>query len=248
MIHPKYELERALGPTVRPLQGIDSILRGNSCSLKLNEINKVVVESRTSTDDSEMIAMSLGLTVDATIDGSGPYANEVDDIVAHLTWGTGGAVFDADIDWLNGLTLSVPANTVRVSASYFGQAGAGGLSTVFQAGAGLAYGSWEAFKCNPRRTIKIGAIANNASVSIPIPNFATAFEIQASGGAFTPPGGTIAVDLSTGAAAAPEIASYAVNVNLDLTYSIPGSARLVNIKNTTGGNLQNISVVFLLSI
>lgn len=241
------ELFHAVGPTVRPLQGLPPNKHGSSVPLNLGDRNITVVDARTESNDAEMIAVALGVSLNqATTVGVG--SSRID-LAAHVSWGMGGANFEADIDLINGVIFSIPANYLRIDLSYDGLAGAGGGVTGFQASAGVAYGAFS-HPTPPQRTLDLGRIVNTAGGSVSIPPFANSFTVyvtQAIGSPPPPPGLLVTVhDLPKARIATYDMSVFtnAGNQVVAGTFPIFNGAAIISFANSTGVDLQDVGVIF----
>lgn len=242
------ELENEVGPTVRPLQGIDPAHRGAAAPITLGQENVSLVDTRNQTNDGEMIAVSLG----AQINGNGPFVGELIDLVAKVSWGSGLAAFDAFIDITSGCTFSLPAKFLRIGCSYFGHAASLDASTKFILNGGAAYGTFHESGGNPRRTVIVGAMISNAIATVMVPDFATSMNIVATTGAF---GAVVSPAVITfdmlpapsGAPLASDVWNSQTSQKAD-AFTLPNAARVIAVKNTTGGALTSLSVIFNLSL
>lgn len=128
----------SLPPEIRPLRGLPENKRGSSVSLLPGQNNVTVVEARTpEAEVSEMLTLSVGVA------NNGDVANFLQDaeLIGHVTWGIAGAHFESDLDILRGVTISLPANYLRFSASYPLANLVPATPISYQVSAGIAYGS-----------------------------------------------------------------------------------------------------------
>ena len=105
----------------------------------------------------------------------------VDSLVrACVRWGIGSAEFQAEVDWLNGTVLTVPAEQIYVSARYdrfFVGGSDPATPPVFCLSAGFAYGR-AGKNSNPSRlTERVTVLTPGDSQELRIPNFATSFTV-----------------------------------------------------------------------
>jgi hypothetical protein len=161
------------GPTVRPLQGLNEQQRGSSINIPLTQSTPftTVVNARTESADAEMLCVAIGVVVNGSTIAGASF-----DLKGLITWGVGGANFQAEIDLVNGLVFNIPANFIRVDV------GCDVLSPVatgsFQVSAGVSYGAGYPQTSAPTRRTKIApafAGAGPAFADLPVPAFATAF-------------------------------------------------------------------------
>jgi hypothetical protein len=127
----------------------------------------------------EDISVVLGLTVEGD-DEDFLVDAPVDSLVrACVTWGLGSAEFRAELDWMNGTILTVPAEQINVRASYKREmlGSDPGPCPVFCLAAGFAYGR-VGKNSNPARLTELVQLdAPGDSKQIRIPNFATSFTV-----------------------------------------------------------------------
>jgi len=174
-------------PTWRPLAGALQNNRGHAIKVAGGatgvhaNFNQVVVETpKDNGEDAETIAVTLGWNFVDTTPNSVANDAVVVQAVADLTWGAGGVIFNAQVDWLQGTTFTVPASYLRVAVLPL--AGSIVNSTV-AFGASLAYGYAGSSRASSpaRLTIPVADVLAAAGVAtdIRIPSFQTAMNLAA---------------------------------------------------------------------
>lgn len=175
--HNQSQLALETGPVVRPLQGAQSNKRGSSWKMNPGDTYKTLVDVRSETLDSEMLAVSVGAIRDGALDMS-----NTPDLVARIVWGVGGANFEAEMDINQGVTFGVPANFLRVDVAYNTDNGPG-VGQVFQVSAGAGYGNISQVSSPVRRTVRVGALdpsgSGTSTADVAIPPWATSFTLSA---------------------------------------------------------------------
>jgi len=165
-------LNQEVGPTVRPLQGLPANKHGSSWRMQQGDDFRTLVDVRSETNDAEMLTVCVGVQPDGPLNLLGS-----PDLIGRITWGIGGANFEALIDLQGGVTFCIPATYLRVDVAYKGLPPGLGAPTVYQISAGVAYGSYP-FNASPtRRTFFTGSIGVGGLVDIPIPAFAVSFTV-----------------------------------------------------------------------
>lgn len=161
------------GPTVRPLQGLHANKRGSSWRMQLGDSRRTLFESRTDSNDAEMLTVTVG-----AVPIENPLAiMKARDLFATITWGVGGASYSCDIDLIYGMTFSLMASYLRVDATYNGIAPDVGGPTVFQVSGGVGYGTYTNPNSSTRRTFLLADIAASGTAVVLIPPFATSFTV-----------------------------------------------------------------------
>jgi hypothetical protein len=179
------EKNEGLSPEMRPLKGLPPISRGGAKVLAPGMGFTTVVQNYHSPpEDAEMIAVSIGVT---------PF-NQIADVleqielVGKVTWGMGGANFEALFDVFDGVTFSLPACKIRIDVAFpptFQQEG----NTNVIINAGLAYGIFAQQSSPTRLTVPYGPIEPGGFFQAQIPAFATAFTVLSTPlSVFWPPG------------------------------------------------------------
>jgi len=122
--------EPAPVPTYRPLAGAKQNSRGNSVIMAPDPLggfgagatlsSSIVETSRNSGDDAEILSVVCGVAPkDFQSFQDALAANGADvSFTGILTWGIGGASFQAEFDWRNGLAFSVAASFLRLRCRY----------------------------------------------------------------------------------------------------------------------------------
>ncbi len=169
-------------PTYRPLAGAKPNNRGGSVRIQINPATAAyqqpiaICESpRNNGQDAEAILVTLGLEVLGDADNTD--LAEVT-ATASIEWGVGGAIYHAEIDWVNGVTFCLSASYVRINCQL---SVVNPLSLTYTVGvsASLGYGSVGGRGMCPRKTVDVGSIERTGGVSsdFNIPLFATTFTI-----------------------------------------------------------------------
>lgn len=241
-------------PTYRPLGGAQANNRGGSIVVivpsggggSFEDFKGIVETSKNAGDDAEAIGVTLGFQ--PVVAETTPQVRVVS--TALLTWGIGGAIFEAEMDWLQGLTFSLFASYVRVGLRVQSILAASEIKYIFSAA--LAYGQngsrGQASPC--RLTRSVGSLNALSSAELPIPAWANSFTIVDTNAFATAP--TLGISVSTIAGA--PIANYAYTsrangANLtENQYPIPNGGRTLEITNTGGAATSGISVIFNLAL
>lgn len=239
------ELENEVGPTVRPLQGLLPNKHGSSWTMHFGDQVHTLVDVRSETNDAEMLTVSVGVVPtehpdDFLFGGGGS------DLVGRITWGIGGANFEAIIDLQNGLTFSVPANYLKVDISYNGVLPLlPFLPTVYQVSAGVGYGTFVSNSSSTRRTVDVGSIPAFGGAFVRIPAFAVSFTVFKSNSPPTPVPLNITV-----AGVNFQVYSYADPSNSsnqnEIVYPIRNGSNALSIVNPNGVAVKT-GVIFNLS-
>lgn len=237
---PKYDY--------RPLNGAAQNNRGGTVIVELpssrtsTDLVSVVETPKNGGDDAENLIVVCGTTVLEALTGLNA-AFKVDGV---LTFGIGGASFQAEFDWLQGVSFAVAASFVRVAArvTYATPAADAKLALA----AALAYGPAPGGNFSPlRKTIELGTIANGAtSAAQDIPAFAS--------GATLTTGGTAAPNLrlrflSGTREATFDMTSRANTSNqADAQFVVPGWAERFTVENLAGAPVDNVNAIFSLAL
>jgi hypothetical protein len=158
-------------PTYRPLGGAKQNYRGNSQVLTLSGttpeqvVNSFVATPRDAGDDAENLMVVLGQkpVTDAAIGVGNAQWDNIVDAIAVLTWGIGGAQFDAEIDWQQGTCFTIPASFLRIGLR-LGPGGDGEQEASFLFSAAIAYGSGGSRLASPLRRTISPTISGNPSI------------------------------------------------------------------------------------
>lgn len=178
---PKGETVPQIWPT---LAGQQVNNRGNRISVNTStvatgtSISLPVLQILSRGADAQMLTVMLGygLSFPPQVTGGGAFETQV---FADLRWGTGNMFYAAQLDWLAGTMLSLPATFLSVNAIVPGNANAVGPKANlpdFQLGAGLAYGGVAYHRNRVKLTVELGNFAGGAAgattQAVDIPPFA----------------------------------------------------------------------------
>lgn len=122
--------------------------------------------------ESREILLSLGLEFDALDIPEGVDDRRLD-ILALVRWGQGGVQFRAELDWRNGVQISVPAANVQVDAQFLEPAEPGTFRAAHLK-AGYTWGC-SANRSFPTRTFPTVTIPALGAAIFPVPPFAFSF-------------------------------------------------------------------------
>lgn len=239
---PKYDY--------RPLNGAAQNNRGSSvlvelptaASLTTVEAGSVVETPKNGGDDAENLIVVCGTSVMRALSG----LNAGFKVEGVLTFGIGGANFQAEFDWLQGVSFAVVASFVRIAArvTYLSPGGDGQLAL----SAALGYGPGPGGLFSPmRKTIELGTLAPG------VPSTAQAIPAFSSGATLISEGNT-APTLRLRFQSGTRIATYDMTsrantaVQSDGQFAIPGWAETFTVENTGLANLDNVNAVFSLSL
>lgn len=244
------DLQRKLGPEIRPLRGLIPNSLGSSITLNPGDQNVAIFEARSKGIDAEDLNVVTGLTLNSG--NGGAIGNNSVDVVGTVEWGIGGASFEADFDFVHGGSFSVAANYLRIKASYFATTIIPGQPDVqFQANAAVGYGN---SPNKARRTVFLGTIAPLGFSLFLVPAFARRFGVLARcGGGFSPTTQPNLFMLLTDDANTDAFYRYVDNTNLawqsERTYTIPNAAGLVmQVGNLDAVNPAKVTLVFELDL
>lgn len=242
--------------TYRPLGGARANNRGGSITLNVGDpsfstgrtFNSIVETPKNAGDDAESIIVTLGRI----------FVTEPDDTIladvnwkatAILTWGVGGASFEAEIDWMQGTTLVLPASYARVSLRITSSSSGQEFNIIFAAS--LSYGTPTSgrFAAPARLTETVVSEAGNigvlgvsgggdsGSTLMLIPAFANSFNVQSATDDPAVPNPNIGISF-TGFPAAfsgTQVQRYVNNTNLagqgEQWFPIPNGATLIRLEN-----------------
>jgi len=241
-------------PTWRPLAGALQNNRGHAIKVAGGAtgvpagFNQVVVETpKDNGEDAESLAVTLGWNfVDTTPDAKTAVVVQA---IADLTWGGGGVIFNAQVDWLQGTTFTIPASYLRVAVLPL----AGSIvSSTVAFGAAIAYGYvGNSGASSPARlTINVAdtLIPAAASTILPIPHFATAMNLAA-----FPSNAFLQISFSTvGTGLFQQTVdvnglSNAVNLS-EQAIPLPNGARFFRITNLSAFNVTDIRALFNIAL
>lgn len=230
--------------TYRPLAGAQENNRGRAIKIVVAGTNaatasqfpQVVVETpKNGGSDAESLVVTLGWTfADRTPDDAVSNATTVK-ATADLLWGAGGAIFSAQIDWMQGTMLTLPASYARVSLSNVTLDGTPGpdVSVNFNASYAYGYAGGARYATGARLTVPVAATLALAANTpdIAIPTFATAMNLVAS-----PPNCLLLITFSESSASGGQSEVEIVGLNNGFNLSpqaipIPNGARFFNVTN-----------------
>jgi hypothetical protein len=256
------ELEQHPAPmaTYRPLAGARPNNRGNSILVEIpslpigttSQTTSTIVETpRDNGADAEMITVTLGIqqqNADVAVD---PVDNIIR-VTAIITWGTGGAIFSAEIDWLNGSVFSIPASYISIKARVDTFQGATPPPNLVLS-ASLGYGNVSAHRSSKTRLTTPFSLSGAAGVNpstgfILLPPFVTSFGIVATN---TPP--SLSILLVGAKPPVVPLAAYGYTDNtngalsIESTFAIPAGTAWINVTNlavgsSTGAIIWNVGI------
>lgn len=174
--------------------------------------------------ESREILLSLGLEFD-TLDIPEGVADRRLDILALIHWGQGGTQFRAEVDWRNGVQISVPAANVQVDAQFLEPADPGTFrSATVKAGYTWGCSTNRSF---PTRTFPKVLIADGGAAIFPVPPFAFSFFVflDDTGGTATTLGGPALTDRAFDSYSTAELDAARDTEGLRL----PGAARFLAV-------------------
>lgn len=244
--------------TYPPLAGLRSNQRGNQVLVDSTQIGQnnttrnTIVEARSPGDDADLITIATGyqLTRSISVAGSPLFDTAV---VGTVQWGIGGAEFSADFDWLNGTIIAIPANYIRVIATVPDNSALvpapGDIFPSFLLSAALGYGTVPPHANRARLTVGFQTattqVANAASATIVIPDFAVGFTIMTSTG--TGPISIVQSDTTSGGALYRYVNTWLSGSNSlgqdTQTFAVGQGADIVTITNQSG-QAQKVYAVF----
>lgn len=269
----RLKLEAAEGanppaPTYRPLGGAQQNNRGNARLVTLTRsigqntilVPSVVETSKNSGDDAEALSVQLAMELpDEFTSPVGAAADCPFEVVCLLEWGVGGAFFSAECDWNQGVSFSVCASFLRVSArvtygdSIFGL----NLDVPIVLKASIAYGNADSLNVSSsaRRTLPMSKTGNvspfilapgDVSDIIPIPLWAMGFTLM--DGSFVSPSYRIELFQGAGGASAEVVYTWVDRSNngeqVEGQFPVPGRSRFIRITNLSGSNSNKPKLVF----
>lgn len=162
--------------TYRPLAGAKQNNRGNTKVVSLPatvatsvvEVPSIVETPKNSGDDAESLIVVCGYKVVNGVVSTPPSL----DITGIVEFGIGGASFEAEFDWRNGMVFSLPASFIRVSAQISYENLVSPVEVALDVG--LAYGSTPASAAaNLKRSFRGSLLAPADTLQGIIPPFAT---------------------------------------------------------------------------
>lgn len=150
---------------------------------------------------------------------------QVRDLKARLSWGSGGAQFAADVDFLQGTTIELAASSVEVSAIF--RALSAGTPSAFKFGGSLAYGTRPSNPVSPSFTTDRTTINNGSSFNFVVPAWATDVRVFAGDPAATCQVFLLDDGLNT-------FAAFNQAASADLAYPILNNVSTVQVTNNSG--------------
>lgn len=239
---PKYDY--------RPLNGAAQNNRGSSVLVDLpttiaqttTELFSIVETPKRGGDDAENIIVVCGTSVLRSLSG----LNNGFKVDGVLTFGIGGASFQAEFDWIQGVSFAVGASFLRVAArvTYLSPGGDGQIAL----SAGMAYGPSPGGNFSPlRKTIELGTLAPG------VPSAPQAVPAFTSGATLTSQGTTAPAlrlrFLSGTREATFDLTSRANTAGqADAQFVVPGWAETFTVENTGIANLDNVNAIFSLAL
>lgn len=207
----------------------------------LKEVS-IVETPKNAGDDAENLIVVCGTTVLKQLAG----VNAGFKVEGVVTFGIGGASFQAEFDWLQGVSFALAASYCRVGAkvTYLSPAADGQLSLA----AGLAYGPAPGGNFSPlRKTIELGTLApGGVSTSQNVPAFASGATLTSEG--TTSP--ALRLRFRSGSRVATFDMTSRANTSgqADAQFAIPGWAETFTVENTGLANLDNVNAIFSLAL
>jgi hypothetical protein len=255
-------------PTSRPLAGAQQNNRGGTRVVTVDTLNGVldgpltipsIVETpRNGGDDAETIGIHLGIDFPAPLkDPTDPASAIFFQVVATIEWGTGGAIFSADVDWSAGISFSVNASWVRVSARipFVGIFGLPPIDITLKAA--LSYGkSVNVCVSSPLRlVVPVGFISlldlPTTTGFIPIPTWAVGCTLvdPSSDGLGAAPDFTIFYYDSTNTLSAVYEVTDRSNLanQVEGQFPVPSGTRYLKIRNNISSFVWNAKLIFNLA-
>lgn len=170
-----------------------------------------------------------------------------------LKWGVGGASFTAELDLLSGQIINITCTSLELAVTnpIRTETSVNLPGTPIQVSAAIGVGGTSRPFSNPaRRTIRVGTLAQNASVIVPIPNFAVSYNV------FTPSNPPALQNIRTmqlagisNPGAVPLSQTFSPTFDMaGSTVPIIGGARGLFITNTAAADATLIRVMFTLSL
>ncbi len=262
----KLEAEAAPPPalTYRPLGGAQQNNRGNSrivtldsnAGTPLQEIASIVQTPMNTGDDAEVLAVSLGYTLPDNVNNPLDNASLIPvRVTAIVEWGIGGAFFQAECDWNQGITFAVTASYLRISAKVAAIPilGAGVVDLVLTAG--ISYGNASTLNTSSpcRKTVDLGALAAGATSAIlVVPTWAVGATLV--DGGFLALGNAPSFLLIFAPTGAPQSGTvYAVTdrsnmgTQVEGQFPVPIDGRFFRVVNQGMQSAQNVKVIFNLA-
>lgn len=193
----------------------------------------------------QLWTISLGIAFDINlIPLSGDAQFSVD---ALIKYGSGGVTQEIEVDWANGVTLSVPMNAVNVIARYSDFSTKNNTPPDLRLRVNLAPGGEVQGYATKSNVVSV-SVADGAT--IPIPPFARRLSVQRGGGATAGAWSANMIYTFIGSASAGDIggfdgAEFLANF-AGVGVPIPPSARAVAIDNNTAGS-EAVLLIFHLS-
>lgn len=239
---PKYDY--------RPLNGAAQNNRGGTAVVELpatavaetTQSFSIVESPKNGGDDAENIIVVCGTTVLQELAG----ADSGFKVEGILTFGIGGASFQAEFDWLQGVSFGVAASFVRVAArvTYLSPEAEGKLAIA----AALAYGPSPGGNFSPlRKTVELGSIAPGVvSDPQPIPAFTSGATIITEGN--YPPGVRLRFQSGSRVASFDMTSRANTSGQSDSQFAVPGWAETFTVENIGVATLNNVNAVFSLAL
>jgi hypothetical protein len=189
-------------PTFRPLGGAQQGNRGNQVQIDTTQTLQrvpVLQTERSNGDDAENIVVVTDLTFDGIDAMGGVNPGGRWGMQMEITWGIGGANFNARVDWLPGGVFSICASFLSITALWFKVAGEVIAQPIARASAAFGYGGNSQRSQTSRLTDfgRLPALAAGASGDIAIPRYAVAFT------PLVPDGSDLTFDMNSSIIASP---------------------------------------------
>jgi hypothetical protein len=172
-------------------------------------------------------------------------------VIAHVTWGHGGAAFEAWIDWRVGSSFVVHGSDVQLELLVSPGANAPGAPTATTTAGKFSAAitpddSPSPHSNPPSLTFWLGAVGDASEAEVPIPPFARAVRVVRSPAAQDQ--FQLEARLTAGGAAVGSIVFDGANVGFAEQWGLPAQARWLALTNTSGLDTYDFGVEFLLDL
>lgn len=238
--------------TWRPLAGAHQNNRGRTIQVAVTpptdaalRFDGVVQTPPSNGDDAEIITVVLGFQQDVN-------AAFIADAVAEISWGIGAAQFFAEVDWMQGTVIGIPASFLRVSLRIDSVATDIPVKGLFSAALAYHCSGSRGLASPARRTIRAGNLGvSPATLNVKIPHWANSFIVVDDGGVPpAPPNLSLFVNRA-GSVQASYLYTDRSNLGQqhENTYPIPNGCDVLVIQNNDPINApQNVNVIFNLAL
>jgi len=252
--------------TYRPLAGVQVVNRGNIATVTLpanaggpeQRIASIVETPKNCGEDAEVIAVQLSMDLPASMDDPADPSSAIPiDVTAIVEWGVGGAFFSAEVDWGLGVSFSICASFVRISARVAATAAQLIPDVQIVLRASLSYGNPESLNvsssarrtvsaCPPRPAPQILGPGSTSSV-IPIPRWSKGLTVVDGSNSGAP---DYTLTIVADAFSLDPVAVYTVTSRSNLAaqvegqFPIPARGRFVTLTNNLGVLVTNPAFIF----